>query len=248
MVRRPQRPLQLALPRTAGWGGRRKGAGRPRTARPSVPHVARPPHKRRHPVHVTLRAKRGLPYFRRQAVASLVRRVLEKQTTRPYEKTFQVVHFSIQDDHLHLIVEADDDALRTGVSGFVISFARRLNRMLDREGGVRRLGGSLPSTRPHHSARGASRAQLRLQQPLEARGARDRASARPWGRGSLFVCAALPRLGATDRRLRRHRAVAAPTRAHLAPRAGMAKAWSTRPQARPIGAAGRARTPLRSTT
>jgi REP element-mobilizing transposase RayT len=98
--------------------------------------VARPPHKRRHPVHVTLRAKKGLPYFRRQAVASLVRRVLHKQTTRPYEKTFQVVHFSIQDNHLHLVVEADDDALRTGVSGFVISFARRLNRMLERKGSV----------------------------------------------------------------------------------------------------------------
>jgi REP element-mobilizing transposase RayT len=87
-------------------------------------------------VHVTLRATKGLPYFRRQAVASLVRRVLQKQAMRPYEKTFQVVHFSVQDNHLHLIVEADDDALRTGVSGFVISFARRLNRMLKRQGGV----------------------------------------------------------------------------------------------------------------
>jgi REP element-mobilizing transposase RayT len=136
MHRRKRQVIQLDLPKTAGWGGKRKGAGRPVGERPSVLHRARPPHKKRHPVHVTLRAKRGLPYFRKQAVASLVCRVLDRQTKRSYRGAFQVVHFSIQDDHLHLIVEADDDALRTGVSGFVISFARRLNRMLSRKGAV----------------------------------------------------------------------------------------------------------------
>jgi REP element-mobilizing transposase RayT len=85
---------------------------------------------------VTLRAKSGLPSFRREAVSNLVRTVLTQQTKRRYRGSFQVVHFSIQENHLHLVVEADDDALRTGVSGFVISFARRLNRMLKRKGGV----------------------------------------------------------------------------------------------------------------
>jgi hypothetical protein len=63
-------------------------------------------------------------------------RVLSKQRTRAYEPAFQVAHFSVQESHVHLIVEANDDALRTGVSGFVISFARRLNRLLRRKGRV----------------------------------------------------------------------------------------------------------------
>jgi hypothetical protein len=63
-------------------------------------------------------------------------RVLNKQRTRKYERDFHVAHFSVQGNHVHLIVEASDDALRTGVSGFVISFARRLNKLLERSGSV----------------------------------------------------------------------------------------------------------------
>lgn len=48
---------------------------------------------------------------------------------RLYDAGFQIVHFSIQPNHVHLIVEADDrDALRRKMSGFAISFARRLNQ------------------------------------------------------------------------------------------------------------------------
>jgi REP element-mobilizing transposase RayT len=136
MAKRRRRPVQLELPRTAGWGGKRRGAGRPAAERPSVQHRRRPPHRKRHPVHVTLRAKKGLPPFRREAVSALLCRILRAQTKRPYNDAFQVVHFCIQDNHLHLVVEADDDALRTGVSGLEISFARRLNRMLGRKGSV----------------------------------------------------------------------------------------------------------------
>jgi putative transposase len=53
--------------------------------------------------------------------------------------------FTIQDDHLHFIVEATGvretgmkdapDALRAGVSGLVISFAKQLNKLLGRKRG-----------------------------------------------------------------------------------------------------------------
>jgi len=91
-----------------------------------------------------MRAVRGVPRFRSELVSNLMKTVLKRQRRRPYSDDFQVVHFSIQDDHLHLIVEAtaeasDDEAkqaLRTGVSGFAISFARRLNRLVHRKGKV----------------------------------------------------------------------------------------------------------------
>ena len=121
--------------------------GRKRREHSRVPHRKRPVHKGRHPVHVTLRARHGLPSFRQQLVHALVLRVLRNQRRRVYGGSFQIVHFSIQSNHLHMIVEADDgptgapetrkrNALRAGVSGFVIAFARRLNAMLKRKGKV----------------------------------------------------------------------------------------------------------------
>jgi putative transposase len=130
----PSRPP----PRT--WGGRREGAGRPKKPerdRTFVPHQPRPTHKKRHPTHVTLRARSGLPNFRNQRVHGMLRRILEQQLhKRRYRQHFQVVHYSIQSNHLHLIVEATDTrAMRSGVSGLVIAFAKRLNKLLDRRTG-----------------------------------------------------------------------------------------------------------------
>jgi REP element-mobilizing transposase RayT len=128
-------------------GGRRPGSGRKGkapNARPNVPHRFRPLHRQRNPVHVTMRAARGVPRFRSELVSNLLKEVLYRQRKRPYSRDFQVVHFSIQNDHLHLIVEttapaSDADAetmLRKGVSGLAISFARRLNRLVRRQGKV----------------------------------------------------------------------------------------------------------------
>jgi putative transposase len=59
--------------------------------------------------------------------------VLERQRGRAYGPDFQVVQFSIQSNHLHVIVEATDKKkLRSGVSGLVIAFAKRLNALLER--------------------------------------------------------------------------------------------------------------------
>ena len=132
-----------------GRGGARAGAGRKRApgARSSVPHRPRPKHVGRHPVLVTLRARRGLPSLRAELVNDMLRKILHGQRRgRRYSKVFQVVEFTIQDDHLHFIVEATGviatgmvdapDALRSGVSGLVISFAKRLNKLLSRRGKV----------------------------------------------------------------------------------------------------------------
>jgi hypothetical protein len=49
----------------------------------------------------------------------------------------RVVHFSVQADHLHLLVEAPDtDALCLGARGLAIRLARAINRALGRAGAV----------------------------------------------------------------------------------------------------------------
>ncbi len=51
--------------------------------------------------------------------------------------TFRVVHFSVQRDHVHLLVEASNRiTLSSGMRGLAIRIARRLNRALRRRGSV----------------------------------------------------------------------------------------------------------------
>ena len=98
---------QLAFPARPTWGGRRAGAGRKPAPgrRPGVAHVTRPLHHAGHPVHVTIRTGPTIRCLRSVRVFPSVRRALVASSRRG----FRVVHFSVQ-DHLHLIVEADDRA------------------------------------------------------------------------------------------------------------------------------------------
>ena len=125
---------QLTLFR-AGPGGARRGAGRkPRGNRALVPHVARPALSRHHPVHVTTRLGRGLPPLRRLPELEVLRRALGAGADR---FGFRLVHFSIQNDHLHLIAEAEDArSLSRGMKGLLVRVARALNRLWRRHGQV----------------------------------------------------------------------------------------------------------------
>jgi REP element-mobilizing transposase RayT len=67
-------------------------------------------------------------------VWNLVRGVLTNQRKRAYRHSFRILHFTVQHDHLHLVVEGTE--LRAGISGFEIAFARRLNAKLQRRGAV----------------------------------------------------------------------------------------------------------------
>jgi REP element-mobilizing transposase RayT len=84
-------------------------------------------------VHLTLRARAGLPSLRFQRTFAAVQGAIAlSSTTR-----FRILHFSVQSDHVHLIVEADEPrALRVGVGALKIRIARALNRALARRGAV----------------------------------------------------------------------------------------------------------------
>jgi putative transposase len=141
-VKRASRQLELPVPN--GWGGRRAGAGRPKSVRPrpNVPHRARPMHIGRHPVHITLRAGRVGASFRQERVLKLLKAALARVAA--LAEGFQVVHYSVQRDHIHFIAEAVGGAdraeterrLRRGVAGLAVSLAKRLNGMLRRRGAV----------------------------------------------------------------------------------------------------------------
>src|SRR5687768_4246960 len=127
---------QLSFSQTEprNWGGKRKGAGRkPKGARAMVTHAVRPYHESGHPVLITERFARDLPSMRRddhvEAIADCI--------GRAHSRTFRVIHFSIQGDHLHLVVESGSKtSLARGMQGLKIRVARRINAMLGRSGRV----------------------------------------------------------------------------------------------------------------
>jgi putative transposase len=129
-----RKPKQLDLPATAGWGGTRTGSGRKRRAPTSGPsHGARADHDSRHPVHVTLRACSTVPSLRAEPTFSVLKRALGASN----RLLFRVIHFSVQLDHVHLIVEADRQiALIRGLQGLAIRCARAINRITRHRGPV----------------------------------------------------------------------------------------------------------------
>jgi putative transposase len=115
-------------------GGSRPRAGRKRLpGRGRVAHRPRPEHKKANPVHVTLRAGSRLPSLRKQVVFGELRFAIGK-TARSW---FRIVHFSVQSNHVHLLVEADDKmGLCRGLMGVAIRLARAVNRVAGRRGSV----------------------------------------------------------------------------------------------------------------
>lgn len=114
-------------------GGARKGAGRkPRAAAlRNTPHRARAQHRAAHPVHVTLRAT--FRQLRSQHVAPTVLHSIRDSQ----RADFRVLHYSVQANHLHLIVEASDkEALSSGMRSLVVRMAKRVNRLLFRRGAL----------------------------------------------------------------------------------------------------------------
>ncbi len=127
-----QAELQLVPPT---WGGRRAGAGRKRApGQHDSPHRARPALLGRHPVHTVLRTLPAVGRLRRRVIYQAVRRAL---VAIGVDAGFRVVHMSIQNNHLHLLVEARDArALSRGMQRVAILVARAINRSLGRRGQV----------------------------------------------------------------------------------------------------------------
>ena len=117
------------------WGGKRKNAGRkPNGARAGVSHSARPVLSRHHPVHVTWRMLPHVWNLRSRRSFRLLAAAFAAGCNRPQ---FRVIHFSVQGNHLHLIVEADDAVqLARGLQGLAVRIARRLNRLMEQSGKV----------------------------------------------------------------------------------------------------------------
>ena len=116
-------------------GGKRKGAGRkPKNATPGMPHRQRSKKKRGESLTIPVRLADGLPSLRRGGALTVVLAALSASSER---HGMRIVHYSIQRDHLHLLVEADDrECVARGMNALLSPLARALNKLWGRKGKV----------------------------------------------------------------------------------------------------------------
>lgn len=124
--------------------------GRPRKERAGVAHVRRGMLDARHPLHVTLRVAQGLASLRGEAPSRVIR---ECFVAASGVHGLRVLEFTIQSNHLHLIVEIDGEhaetrnvgrrrvhdvrkALGLALRGLSVRIARGLNKLWGRRGAV----------------------------------------------------------------------------------------------------------------
>jgi REP element-mobilizing transposase RayT len=83
---------------------------------------------------VTIRLRRGLPTLRQPRFVRRFRVSLSRACVR---HGFRVVHYSIQRDHLHLLVEAQDNAaIACGMKSVGARIAKLVNRLFSHSGKV----------------------------------------------------------------------------------------------------------------
>jgi REP element-mobilizing transposase RayT len=100
----------------------------------SDPHRRRAPLASRHPCHVTLKVRKELASLREGRLVRELERTWREACER---RRFRLVQYSIQGDHVHLIVEASSaHDLACGMKSIAARFARAVNRVWQRTGAV----------------------------------------------------------------------------------------------------------------
>ena len=98
-----------------------------------LPHAARPEHDPRHPVHVSMKRARLAPSLRSQRVHTL----LVAHFAAAVKRGIKVLQYSIQHDHLHLMIEGKDKKeLARGLQLLFSRIAFAVNRVCHRHGSL----------------------------------------------------------------------------------------------------------------
>lgn len=103
------------------WGGKRKNSGRKRFHSRGVSHDRRATVKARTPVHINFKVK--LQVRNKEGLKALRKAI---QNARKY---VSVIHYSLQSNHVHLIIEANNnERLTQGMRSLTITFSKCLDK------------------------------------------------------------------------------------------------------------------------
>ena len=120
-------------------GGARPGAGRPpKGDKAGEPHLRRPSHQKKHPLHITIKVAPDVGSLRDRELVQAIREATHVAARR---EDFRIVHLNLTSDEIDLLVEADSrQGLTNGIRGFQISAAGQIKRVLTARTGKERSG------------------------------------------------------------------------------------------------------------
>jgi REP element-mobilizing transposase RayT len=103
-------------------GGRRSGAGRKRIHSKGVAHRTRETVITRHALHINFKMNTSI---RNKRCLKILKRAIKNSRSMG----LSIAHFSLQSNHLHLIVEAKNNAILTrGMRSLTITFSKGIGR------------------------------------------------------------------------------------------------------------------------
>lgn len=116
-----------------------KGAGRPAIHDRGIRHVARDILKKNTALHLTVKIERTKAGLRNKDILKALQNAIYKARL----KGLRILHYTLEYDHVHLLVEADNNQmLAKGMQSFGICFSKGINR-------VKKLVGRVFQTRYH---------------------------------------------------------------------------------------------------
>jgi REP element-mobilizing transposase RayT len=110
-----------------------KHAGRPVIHDPGIRHTERPLITRLSSLHLTVKILRIKANLKNKVVLS----ILKRSILNARKMGLRVIHFSLEYDHVHLLIEAENNIiLGKGMQAFGVTFSKALNRMRKINGAV----------------------------------------------------------------------------------------------------------------
>ncbi len=110
-----------------------KGAGRSAIHDPGIRHTKRPYLSKPTSLHLTVKIKKNKAEIKNKSVLAILKRAI----LNARKQGLQVIHYSLEYDHVHLLIEADNNfILAKGMQAFGVTFSKAINRLKRLKGEV----------------------------------------------------------------------------------------------------------------
>ena len=110
-----------------------KGAGRPAIHDRGVRHIARDEIKRLTVLHLTVKVEKAKAGLKNKQVLQVLRKAILKGR----KIGLNIVHYTLEYDHVHMMVETDDnETLGRGMQSFGITLSKGINKLKSSTGKV----------------------------------------------------------------------------------------------------------------
>lgn len=110
-----------------------KQAGRKPIHDSGIRHTSRPLLKRAASLHLTIKVLRNKAEIKNKSVLKLLKHAIQRARLQG----LKVIHYSLEYDHVHLLIEADNNAsLGKGMQALGVTMAKGINRLKRLKGAV----------------------------------------------------------------------------------------------------------------